>query len=355
MPQPLPRIADAILLSLLFHFSTGNAGAAPALERFEFSKPQMGAPFRIVLYAEGKERAEKAAARAFERVEALNQILSDYEYDSELSALSRSSGSGQAIAVSKELWHVLCRSQELALETAGAFDITVGPYTSLWRKSRRERKLPDPALMTELKACVGFHLLALDRKKRSALLKAPRMRLDLGGIAKGYVVDQALLTLKNEGIRSALVAAAGDLAVSAAPPGRHGWEVAMSQHDLVKPPSSEIVTIKNQAMATSGDLFQYVEIDGIRYSHILNPKTGVGLKDHSLVTVIAKDCITADGWATAISVLGPKPGVAAAEKHGGLAACVLAKEGGLIQTAKSKRFDRFLRQSRRSAGHQDLF
>ncbi len=314
----------------------------------------MGVPFRMVLYARSSEQAERASQEAFKRVEALNQILSDYEYDSELSVLSRSSGSGEPQVLSRELWHVLSRSQEMARETDGAFDVTVGPFVSVWRKARRERTLPSPEKLVELKQSVGHHLLILNPKTRSALLKAPRMRLDLGAIAKGFVVDEALRVLKKQGIRSALVAAAGDLAVSEAPVGKKGWEIAVGKHDLLSPSSSSVMSIKNQGLATSGDLFQHVDIQGKRYSHILNPKTGMGLTDHSLVTVIAKDCITADSWSTAISVMGPKPGISAAEQHAGVAAYVLAKPGETVEATMSERFKQLLNKPGSSSDSSEL-
>lgn len=341
--KPLPSKTNSLLASLLFILGS-SSGYAANLERFEFSKPEMGVPFRIVLYARSKEHAERASQQAFKRVEALNGILSDYEYDSELSKLSRSAGSGEPRLLSEELWEVLSRSQRMSKETGGAFDITVGPLVSLWRKARREHKLPDPAVLAELKESVGYRLLVLDPKSRSAKLKAPRMRLDLGAIAKGYVVDEALRALKKQGIRSALVAAAGDLAVSDAPVGKAGWEIAVGKHDLLGPSSGHIASIKNQGLSTSGDFYQNLEIGGKRYSHILNPKTGLGLTDHSMVTVIAKDCISSDSWSTAISVMGPKAGILAAEKHAGVAAYVIAKPGDKIEATMSARFKKFLRK-----------
>ena len=337
-----PNVRKTVFTILVLMLLPVSSHAA-RLERFEFSRPEMGAPFRIVLYAKSGELAEIASQKAFERVEALNQILSDYEVDSELSALSRSSGSGHPRMLSAELWHVLSRAQELARETDGAFDVTVGPLTSLWRKARREHKLPPPEKVAELRQSVGYQFLLLDPKRRSALLKAPRMRLDLGAIAKGYAVDEALRVLRKHGIRRALVAAAGDIAVSDPPPGKAGWEIAVGQHDLLGPSSGDIVSIKNQALSTSGDLYQHIEIEGKRYSHILDPKTGLGLTDHGLVTVVAKDCMTSDSWATTISVMGPNSGILAAEKHAGVATSVITKPHEVVESTMTKRFRKLLR------------
>jgi FAD:protein FMN transferase len=270
-----------------------------ALTRYEFSKPQMGAPFRIVLYARDKQQAEAAANAAFRRVEQLNQILSDYDTDSELNQLSRTAGSGKAVPVSRDLWNVLEASQRLANLSDGAFDVTVGPYVNLWRKARREQKFPDTNRLAEARQAVGYDKLRLSN--RTARLLVPDMKLDLGGIAKGYAVDEAMKVLKQDGIRHALVAAAGDIAVSKAPPDKPGWQI-----EIGSPP--KIVSLANTAVSTSGDLFQNVELSGIRYSHIVDPRTGIGLTNRLMVTVIARDSSTADALATAISVLGPEKG-----------------------------------------------
>lgn len=314
--------------------------AGPAPQRFEFSKPQMGVPFRIVLYAASTEIAERAAMKAFARVEALNQILSDYEYDSELSALSRSSGSGKAIKLSRELWLVLNRAQELSRTTGGAYDVTVGPFTSLWRKARRDKALPPEDRLQAARAAVGFHHLILDPRRHTALLDTPGMRLDLGSIAKGFAVDEAMHALEREGIRSALTAAAGDLRVSARPPGKAGWDISVGAFDTPEGPRGYVIPIVHRAVCSSGDFFQKLEIDGKRYSHIVNPHTGIGITDHSLVTVIGRDAMTANSWATTISVLGPSRGIAAAEKHGGLAVHIVRQPGDTIDTHNSRDFRR---------------
>src|SRR5438046_1894043 len=141
----LSRLSPRFWPLLFFLACSCAATRPPELNRFEFSQPQMGLPFHVVLYAPDQVVAEAAARVAFDRIRQLNDILSDYDTDSELSRLSQTAGSGRAVQLSPELWFVLERSQKLAQQSAGAFDVTVGPVVSLWRKSRREKKLPDPA------------------------------------------------------------------------------------------------------------------------------------------------------------------------------------------------------------------
>lgn len=313
----LRRLMIATLL--IGALGVGGCRTAPPepahLERFEYTEPQMGVPFRIVMYAPDRAGADAAARAAFDRISALNAILSDYEYDSELSRLSRTAGSGEAIAVSAELWTVLERAQDLARRSDGAFDVTVGPVVSLWRKARRDQALPEPRRLQAALAATGWRHLELDPPRRTARLVAPRMRLDLGGIAKGYAVDEALRVLGGRGIRRALVSGGGDLAVSDPPPGRAGWRIEVPPLDAPNAPEACHVLLRNEALATSGDVFQFVEIGGVRYSHIVDPATGLGLTDHSQITVIARDGLTADSLSTALSVRGPGRVSALARHH----------------------------------------
>ena len=328
-------------LALLLFDSSCAGRKRVELGRFEFTEPQMGAPFRIVLYALDKPAAEAAARLAFDRIKQLNDILSDYDTDSELSRLSQTAGSGRCVKVSDDLWRVLERSQDLARRTDGAFDVTVGPAVSLWRKARREKKLPDPAKLAEALKAVGYQKLRLDAKRHTAELLAPYMRLDLGAIAKGYAVDEALNVLRLRGITRALVSGGGDMVAGDPPPGRKGWRIEVAPLDVTNAPPARFVLLANAGLATSGDLFQHLEIDGKRYSHIVDPHTGVGLTDHSLVTVIARDGITADGLSTAVSVLGPKEGVRLVEQTRAAAVHIVRMPGDTIEMTESSRFNRY--------------
>jgi thiamine biosynthesis lipoprotein len=304
----------------------------------------MGVPFRIVVYATNNARAADAAEAAFARVSELNAILSDYDRDSEVSRLTHEATPGEPVAVSPELWLMLERSQRLARETGGAFDVTVGPLVNLWRRSRRRMELPPEHLLQEARSQVGWQRLHLEPRSRSATLQAPRMRLDFGGIAKGYAADEALRALRERNLPRALVAAAGDIAAGESPPGLPGWRIEIGQIDMTNAPPARQVWLRNAAVATSGDIFQRLEIGGVRYSHIVDPRTGIGLTDHSLVTVIAEDGITADSLATAVSVLGPEAGMALIERTPGAAALILRAPEGTIEVRESSRLARWLRE-----------
>ena len=311
---------------------------AAELQRFTYEKAAMGLPFRITLYAPDEATADAAANAAYERIALLNSILSDYDPDSELSRLSRTSGQGMAVPVSRELWQVLVRAQALAARTDGAFDITCGPLVNVWRRARRKQELPAEALLAEMRGRVGFRKLRLDPAEQKVELLVPEMRLDCGAIAKGYAVDAALAVLTARGIASALVAGSGDMAASGAPPGEKGWKIEVAALDVPSAPPPQIVLLRDRAIATSGDVFQRVEIDGRRYSHIVDPRTGLGLTDHSLVTVLAPDCLTADSLATAVSVLGPERGLELIEETPDSAAHVARIPAEKISIVKSRRW-----------------
>ncbi|MHB8520661.1 MAG: FAD:protein FMN transferase [Limisphaerales bacterium] len=304
----------------------------------------MAIPFRIVLYAGDPSSAGAAANDAFLRLAQLNDIMSDYDPDSELSKLSQTSGQGRWVKVSDDLWRVLERSQQLARQTDGAFDVTVGPCVKLWRVARRIKRMPDPDVLAETMKAVGYQKMQLDPKTRSVKLRVPGMQLDLGGIAKGYAVDAALTVLKSHGIGQALVAGGGDTALSNPPPGRRGWRIAILPLDVTNAPPARLVLLANAAISTSGDTFQRLEIEGKRYSHIVNPHTGIGLTDHSLVTVIARNCFTADSLTKPVSVLGPMAGLRLIEQTRGAAARVVRQPGEKMEAYESSRFDRYYEQ-----------
>ena len=291
----------------------------------------MGAPFRIVLYAATGAEARHASDLAFARVRELNAKLSDYDLDSELSKLSRGSGQGRAVEVSDDLWRVLNAAQTWSRKTDGAFDITVGPVVNLWRHARRLQELPRTDRLAEARARVGYTNVILNARERTARLLVPEMRLDLGGIAKGYAADEALKVLRANGIRRALVAAAGDVAVGLAPPGERGWKVELTTLENANAPPPRFIFLKNAGVATSGDMFQRLEIDGVRYSHIVDPRTGIGLTNQILVSVIARDCMTADVMATAISVLGVENGLRLIANTKGTATRILHTQNERIE------------------------
>ena len=269
--------------------------------RYQYTQLQMGVEARIVLYAPNTETAERAARAAYARFAALEDVMSDYRATSEVMRLCARAG-GPPVPVSADLFRVLERAQTVARRSEGAFDVTVGPFVTLWRRSRRSGQLPAPAELREARGLVGWRKMRLDAAKRTVQLLIPGMRLDLGGIAKGDACDQALRELGKNGVTSALIEAGGDITVSGPPPDRDGWRIEIA--------GSPILTLANGAVSTSGDAEQFVEIGGRRYAHIVDPRTGLGLTTHVAATVVAPDGLTTDPLATAVCILGGEKGAA---------------------------------------------
>lgn len=333
----------SLALTIVLAFAIGRTivqAASPKLERFEFTETHMGAPVKITLYASDQRSANRAAEAAFARFAELDEIMSDYKPDSELSRLSRTAGSGRAVELSDDLWKVLDRSVQLSNASDGAFDVTVGPYVRLWRRARRSKEFPTAERLTEARRAVGYKHLRLDRERHTAKLLAPGMRLDLGGIATGYAVDEALAVLARQGLTRALIDASGDIGVGDPPPGQDGWKIGIAPLDPAGPPSRYLL-LRNAAVTTSGDAFQHVVIDGRRYSHLVDPSTGLGLTQPSSVSVVAADCITADSLATAVCVMGPGRGLELIERTPHAAALIVRDVDGKIETHASERLSEY--------------
>jgi thiamine biosynthesis lipoprotein len=338
--------AVGIMATDLISLGGGNPSN---LERFEFAQVHMGVSFRIALYAPDEATANRAAEQAFARIEELDGVFSDYDPQSELMRLCRAASATEAVRVSPPLAEVLRESLALSEASRGAFDITVGPAVRLWRRARRNHRLPSPRRLAEARAQIGYEAVQLDEAQRTVrLLKSP-MRLDLGGIAKGYAADEALAQLRQAGVTRAMIDASGDLALGDPPPDREGWRVGVAPLDAEKTQASRILFVANRGVATSGDAFQHVEIDGRRYSHIVDPRTGIGLTSPSSVTVIAPTGWQADGLASALSVLGPKQGLALIEKTPGTAALFVVQEGDQVKTYVSRRFGCYEKREPESA------
>ena len=287
----------------------------------------MGVPWTITVCAADRAAGLAAIAAAFSEVDRLERILSDYDPTSELSRLSATSPSAAPVAVSDDLWAVLVRAAEITDGTDGAFDVTVGPLTVLWRQSRRSGYLPRPDKLAAARAAVGSDAIVRDDASRAVSLSRPTMRLDPGGIGPGYAADRVLELLARHGITSAMVDASGDVAVAAAPPGAAGWRIAVAGLPGAGKTAGGTLLLQNAAVTTSGDANQAVEIDGRRYSHVVDPRTGIGVAGPAAVTVIAPDCTTADALATAANVLGPEAGPAVIGRFPGCSARFTWREG----------------------------
>lgn len=308
----------------------GDLGVARASEggaaRHAFSRALMGTEFRIVIHSVPADSAvaRRAAEAAFARIAELERVLSDYDPESELSRLSATAGHGRPVPVSDDLWTVLSTAEEWSERTGGAFDVTVGSLTRLWRRAARRGSVPAPEEVEAARGSVGHDGLDLDPARRTVHLEDRGMRLDMGGIGKGYAADAALDHLRALGFPATLVDAGGDVVAGAPPPGEDGWRVELPPGS----PGSCVMTLAHAAMATSGDRERSVEVDGVRHSHVLDPRTGASLTHGRVVTVLAPTATEADVLASALSVLSPGEGRALLRGTPGVAARILEPDGG---------------------------
>ncbi len=292
----------AILFLLLNIFCSERLSAQE--QRYTFEKGLMGSPFKLIIYASNDTLANKAANCAFKRIEDLNEALSDYRDDSEINHVSAQSGSGKWIAVSKDLFDILSISDDVSKRTNGAFDATLGPVVQEWRRATRKGYLPDKKTIRTALSKAGYKKIKFDKGNQSIWLAKKGMRLDIGGLGKGYAADEAVKVLRSYGIKSAMIDAGGKLALMDPPPGENGWKIVVSTgRDSIK-----TIEYANVGIATSGPTYRYLEYRGKRYSHIVNPKTGIGLLFHLRTTVISPNATEADALATAFSVSGIKEG-----------------------------------------------
>ncbi|QDU20503.1 FAD:protein FMN transferase [Urbifossiella limnaea] len=316
----------------------------PALARHEFESKHMGTTFRIVLYAADAPSAKEAADAGFARVAALDACMSDYKRDSELMKLCAAFRTevGSPVAVSDDLFAVLWAARELSQASDGAFDVTVGPVVQLWRHARRTQQLPEKEELAAAMRLVGWRSVELDREKKTVRLLVPGMQLDLGGIAKGYAADAVLALLRGRfGITRALVAAAGDITCGDAPPGRDAWEVDIAP--IARGEPVRRLRLVNAAVSTSGDLEQFVEIGGVRYSHVVDPRTGLGVTGRRSVTVIAPRGVTADSYTKAVMLMPPGRGFELIEQTPGAAAYqATVGPNESVQSSSTRRFAQHL-------------
>jgi thiamine biosynthesis lipoprotein len=275
----------------------------------------MGTLVRIVLYAASQTEGEAAAAAAFARIAALDARLSDYRDDSELTALSRAAV-GAPVPLSHDLYAILAASDTLARRTGGAFDMTAGRLTHLWRSARRLSAWPEAARVAEARAAGGHAKVRLDPRRRTATFAEAGIELDPGGIAKGYAADEALRVLRSRGIDMALVGLGGDLAAGDPPPGQDGWTIAIPRLAATDPKAEPFwIRLAHAAVSTSGDAEQWMTADGVRRSHVIDLRSGWPITGRTATSVVARHGIDADALSTALGILDREAGAALLRDH----------------------------------------
>jgi thiamine biosynthesis lipoprotein len=265
----------------------------------------MGTVAWITIYGLDREDAEAAAGEAIGELHRIEESMSTWKKQSEISRLNRESD-GKPYKISRELFHITERSFYYSRITSGAFDITARPLVQLWGFQGGAAHLPDEAEISEAMQRVGYEKIMLDGES-SSIIMPPGMELDLAGIAKGYGVDRAVSILKNHGVKRALVNLGGNIYALGTPPGEKGWSVGIRDPRGGTSVVGSLL-LADEAVATSGNYENYVEIEGAIYGHILDPRAGRPVSHVLSVTVVAPTALAADALSTGLFVLGPESG-----------------------------------------------
>lgn len=312
------------------------------LKRFEFSENKMGSSFNIIFYHTDSAEAVILAKECFLIVDSLNNIFSDYSSESEAGKLALQKNLTD-IKVSGELFVMIIRSRKAWKRSCKTFDITVGALTQLWRKAKKENRFPSEAEIKAAKDLTGFKNLIINERSKTISFKKTGIRFDFGGIVPGYTAQRVIDFLKSKNINIALVDASGDIVISDAPPGKDGWTIGVNLPENENEIWDKKLELKNFAVSTSGDVYRYTIHNGIKYSHIIDPKTGYGLTSQRNVTVITKYGADADWLATACSILPLKKALKLAKKESA-SILIATMNGEKIVTYKSKSFDKYFQK-----------
>ncbi|MBI3178094.1 MAG: FAD:protein FMN transferase, partial [Deltaproteobacteria bacterium] len=306
------------LLALTLVIAADPSAASPTV--VSVSGTAMGTRVQIMVFAVDNAQARQAIVAAFAEIDRVEGLMSEWIPTSEVSRINAAAG-GAPVSVSGDTLRVLVRGAEVSRLSGGAFAMTWAALAGLWDfRPADVHRLPDAALLAQRIERIDDGKLELDQSAGSARLGEAGMAIGLGAIAKGYGVDRALAVLRAQGYPDALVNAGGDIAAS----GRKGdkpWVVGIQ--DPGAPGYFASLALRDEAVATSGNYEKYFEVGGKRYHHILNPRTGMPTEGTRSVTILAKDCMSADAFATAVFVLGPQAGMTLVEAQPGVGAVIV--------------------------------
>ena len=297
--------------------------------KFSYSEMKMGSAFNLIIVSTDSNKANHLARKSYELVDSLNHIFSNYDSSSELSKINASAGL-LPYKMSPAMLDLVQKSQYAYIQSKGAYDISIGPLSSLWRNARKAKLFPEASTVLATKKLVGLNQVKINKRLGTIFLPNANMQLDFGGIAKGYIAQWVINFLKANGIQQALVDAGGDIVMSGPPLNQQGWLIGVNLPETTDQLLNKKLQLSNCSVATSGDVFQFIEYKGVKYSHIINPLTGYGVTNLRNVTIIAKTGATADWLATACSILPIKEAKQLAISHQAALLITTLKNGKLV-------------------------
>jgi FAD:protein FMN transferase len=297
-PTILP-FSSVSLLFVCFVFSLQN----DKLARYEESRISMACTYSITAYGRSEQDLKKIVNEALDEIDRIDRLMSHYKKDSPLSEINREASKGP-VRVEPELFDFISECMKYSRESDGAFDITVGPLMKAWGFFRGEGRLPSDAELSKARGSTGYRHIILNDKEKTVRFDMAGVELDLGGIAKGYAVDRAVSVLKSRGIERALVNGCGSTIYGlGSPPDSSGWEIKI-EDPIDHRKIAATIGLNNRALSVSGSYEKFFEVDGVRYSHIMDPRTGLPVQGVLSVAVVTETGTAGDALDNVFYVFG---------------------------------------------------
>lgn len=300
----------------------------------------MGSRFDISIVATDSSTAENYIDKAIAEIDRIEQLISDWIPGSQVSAINRMAGI-QPVKVDREVLQLTERALRISELTEGAFDISFAAMDRIWKFDGSMEQLPDSATIQRAIANIGYQFIQLDTLNSTIYLTRKGMKIGFGATGKGYAADKCREYMKALGVQAGIINASGDLTTWGSQPDGTAWRIGVTNPFRRSRPAA-ILEMYTGAVTTSGDYEKYVEINGKRYSHIINPKTGMPSYGLTSVTVIGPDAETCNGFSTAIMVIGKKKGLQLLRQHPAYACLILTAKGRKI---KSRNFNRVVKKN----------
>jgi len=293
----------------------------------------MGNAFEVTVVCKEESDANYYIQQAIDEIGRIEKLLTTFDQNSQTNQINRNAGIVPTI-VDKEVFDLIERSIRISHLTDGAFDITYGSVDkSLWNFDRNMTKLPDPAIAKSMVRLINFRKIVLNKSESSVLLKEKGMRIGFGGIGKGYAAEMAKRLLQKAGVVSGVINASGDISTWGTQADGSPWTIGIANPNNASFPFSYL-NISDMAIATSGNYEKFVMIDGKRFSHTINPKTGLPVSGIKSVTIICPNAEIADAMATPVSVMGVKAGLDMINQMHSMA-CIIIDDHNKIYSSKN--------------------
>ncbi|MBI3398353.1 MAG: FAD:protein FMN transferase [Deltaproteobacteria bacterium] len=324
--------AATILVFLLIALAVYNKKSS----EIKYTRPLMGTIVELTLAGKDEARLNAAAEAAFDEIKRLEELMSHYRGDSDVAKINKAAGK-EAVIISRETMDVIEASLKASHITNGAFDVTMGVLGKVWltKDDRGEMTIPSREEVETLLPLIDYHQITIDKKNNKVKLAKKGMKINLGGIAKGYIVGKAADVLKRHGIKKGIVHAGGDMAVFQEP-NSHPWLIGI-QDPRNKDKIVGTIEVVNTAISTSGDYERFFIKDGVRYHHIMDPSTGFPANKCRGVTIVAKDPTLADALSTGVFVMGPQDGMKLIEEMPDVEGLIMDADGKMTMSSGLKK------------------